>query len=176
MLDELDPTTTGLPRPTPEETQAFVQLFHVPLSAFRASGDDGDVFRVVPALLRSFFERQDGLPEHDCSAVDPEFAGYLKAFVYYLVAVARIPDAAPWCVDDADWALAEAGVTRAQLLPEGAPLPATRARIEALVGELLARCEADAAREGSYDVSYRVGRRPRWRRRPRRARDAERAR
>lgn len=103
------------------------------------------IFWVVPLTLR-LVHRQEELPPGDTlSAPEDEFEDWLRAFLYYLLAIANVPGVDAQDVDDAAWALAQAGLTRAELLTNGQLDALAKRRVERLITRVVDQCRLEQA-------------------------------
>lgn len=101
---------------------------------------DRSILWIMPLTLRSFHRGEDPSPEGTISAPIDEFESWLRAFIYYLLGIGRLPGVDPRAVDDADWVLAHAGTTRTALLSDGQLDALAERRIEQLVTRLVDEC------------------------------------
>lgn len=141
------------------------ELAHVAtlLHEVRDLVQDVQVFGLMPFMLRLLDRGEDFPDDGMLEAPAREFAGWLRAFVYYLFAAANVPDLRPHAVADARWALAQVGVPAEVIDAVGASGRLDRPVIEQLVALLLLeRPWEDVATAGLEATTTRRG--PRRRR------------
>ena len=124
---------------TLEEMRAQMSRVGLLLRELRP-GFDRTILWIMPLTLRALHRGEEPSPEGRLSAPIDEFESWLRAFIYYLLAIAKLPDVDPRAVDDADWVLAHAGTTRAALLSDGQLDALAQRRIEQLVTRLVDEC------------------------------------